>query len=85
MDVAADAAEVLDAVVSRAAVVLSAAGPFSLVGGPLVAACVRCGTHYCDTTGACGARADPSALVRLYVFLPKPDKSDNPSLDVWMG
>jgi short subunit dehydrogenase-like uncharacterized protein len=32
-------------------VVLSCAGPFDRVGRPLVAACVRSGTHYCDTTG----------------------------------
>ena len=36
---------------SRTRVVLSTAGPFALFGGPLVAACVRHGTHYVDITG----------------------------------
>lgn len=51
MDVTGASEAELDAVVSQATVVLSASGPFTLVGGPLVAACVRCRTHYCDTTG----------------------------------
>lgn len=32
-------------------VALGCAGPFSLVGEPLVAACARAGVHYADTTG----------------------------------
>ena len=43
--------ESLDRIVSRARVVLSAAGPFALVGTPMVDACVRNGSHYCDITG----------------------------------
>lgn len=45
-----DAASV-DAVVSRARVVLSTAGPFALYGSPVVDACVRFRTHYVDITG----------------------------------
>lgn len=41
----------VDAVVSRARVVLSTAGPFALYGDPVVDACVRFGTHYVDITG----------------------------------
>lgn len=44
-------AAALDALASRTRVVLSTAGPFALFGGPLVAACVRHGTHYVDITG----------------------------------
>eukprot|EP00759_Apiculatamorpha_spiralis_P051646 PhF_6_TR536/c0_g1_i1/m.400 len=32
-------------------VVLTTVGPFAKYGYPLVAACVRAGTHYCDITG----------------------------------
>lgn len=46
----ADQASV-DAVVSRARVVLSTAGPFARYGTPVVDACVRFGTHYADITG----------------------------------
>src|SRR6476646_1002547 len=46
----ADQASV-DAVVSRARVVLSTAGPFVQYGTPVVDACVRFGTHYTDITG----------------------------------
>lgn len=45
-----DAASV-DAVVCRARVVLSTAGPFALYGSPVVDACVRFRTHYVDITG----------------------------------
>lgn len=31
--------------------VLSFAGPFAAFGMPLVDACVKCGTDYCDITG----------------------------------
>lgn len=41
----------LDAAFSRASVVLTCAGPFSKIGFPVVASCVRVGTHYCDITG----------------------------------
>ncbi|CAD2220918.1 NAD dependent epimerase/dehydratase family/Saccharopine dehydrogenase NADP binding domain/NAD(P)H-binding, putative [Angomonas deanei] len=43
--------ETLDAVCSQATVVISCAGPFNLVGMPVVDSCVRCGTHYVDSTG----------------------------------
>jgi short subunit dehydrogenase-like uncharacterized protein len=41
----------LDAIASRARVVLSTAGPFVRFGTPLVDACVRFRTHYADITG----------------------------------
>jgi short subunit dehydrogenase-like uncharacterized protein len=41
----------VDAVVSRARLVLNTAGPFALYGTPVVDACVRFGTHYVDITG----------------------------------
>jgi len=41
----------VDAVVSRARIVLNTAGPFALYGTPIVDACVRFGTHYVDITG----------------------------------
>jgi short subunit dehydrogenase-like uncharacterized protein len=41
----------VDAVVSRARVVLNTAGPFALYGTPVVDACVRFATHYVDITG----------------------------------
>ena len=48
---AADDVKALDALAKSAGVVLSTAGPFSLYGSALVAACVRHGTHYVDITG----------------------------------
>ena len=44
--------ESLDAMCRQATVVISAAGPFTLFGSPVVEACVRSGTHYCDISGA---------------------------------
>ena len=41
----------LDAAVAGRRIVLACAGPFALVGEPVVAACVRSGAHYVDTTG----------------------------------
>lgn len=41
----------LDAMTSRAAVVISTVGPYAKYGAELVAACVRNGTDYCDLTG----------------------------------
>ncbi|KEG15350.1 saccharopine dehydrogenase [Trypanosoma grayi] len=41
----------LDNVCSRTSVLISCAGPFTQVGMPVVEACVRCGTHYVDSTG----------------------------------
>ncbi len=41
----------LRALAGRTSVVLTTVGPFSLHGGPVVAACVDAGTHYCDITG----------------------------------
>ena len=43
--------QALEALAERSHVVLSTAGPFAIFGGPLVAACVRHGTHYVDITG----------------------------------
>jgi short subunit dehydrogenase-like uncharacterized protein len=41
----------VDALVSRARILLSTAGPFARYGTPIVDACVRFGTHYVDITG----------------------------------
>jgi len=41
----------LDQMCGRTRVVLTTAGPFSLYGRDLVAACVEAGTHYVDITG----------------------------------
>jgi short subunit dehydrogenase-like uncharacterized protein len=43
--------ETVDAAVSRARVVLTTAGPFSVYGSPVVDACVRHRAHYVDITG----------------------------------
>ena len=44
-------AAALDALAERARVVLNMAGPFRLYGDPLLEACIRQGTHYCDISG----------------------------------
>jgi short subunit dehydrogenase-like uncharacterized protein len=41
----------IDAMVARTRVIATTAGPFALYGTPVVDACVRLGTHYCDITG----------------------------------
>ncbi|KAK9832365.1 hypothetical protein WJX74_007679 [Apatococcus lobatus] len=41
----------VDAVVKVSRVVLSTTGPYALMGTPVVDACVRMRTHYCDLTG----------------------------------
>jgi short subunit dehydrogenase-like uncharacterized protein len=41
----------LDAMTARTAVVISTVGPYAKYGSPLVASCVRAGTHYCDLAG----------------------------------
>jgi len=41
----------MEVVASSTRVVVSTVGPFSKYGTPLVAACVKCGTHYADITG----------------------------------
>ncbi|MGB5681868.1 MAG: saccharopine dehydrogenase NADP-binding domain-containing protein, partial [Polyangiales bacterium] len=41
----------LDAMASRAEVIISTVGPYAKYGAELVAACVRNGTDYCDLTG----------------------------------
>ena len=41
----------LDAVAGQTRVVLTTAGPFARIGTPVVDACVRQGTNYCDITG----------------------------------
>lgn len=40
--------DALAAMAERARVVIAAAGPYTRIGEPLVAACVRAGTHYVD-------------------------------------
>ena len=46
-----DDAASLDAMCSQATVLMAMAGPYALCGLPVVAACVRNGTHYVDITG----------------------------------
>jgi short subunit dehydrogenase-like uncharacterized protein len=41
----------LDAITSRAEVLISTVGPYAKYGAELVASCVRNGTDYCDLTG----------------------------------
>ncbi len=41
----------LNAMTSRTTVVISTVGPYAKYGSPLVAACVKAGTHYCDLAG----------------------------------
>lgn len=41
----------VDKMVASSRVLLSFAGPFQLYGSGVVAACVKHGTHYCDSTG----------------------------------
>jgi short subunit dehydrogenase-like uncharacterized protein len=47
-------ATALDAALRDVTVVVNAAGPFSQTAGPIVAACLRNGTHYLDITGEVG-------------------------------
>ena len=44
-------AESLAALAARTRVVCTTVGPYARHGGPLVAACVAAGAHYCDLTG----------------------------------
>jgi len=44
-------ADSLDAIVSKAEVLISTVGPYAKYGAEIVAACVRNGTDYCDLTG----------------------------------
>jgi len=44
-------ADSLDAIASKADVLISAVGPYAKYGAEVVAACVRNGTDYCDLTG----------------------------------
>lgn len=46
-----DDQESLDLMAKQTKVILSTAGPFALIGTPVIDACIRCDTHYCDTTG----------------------------------
>ena len=41
----------MDALAARTRVVCTTVGPYALYGTPLLAACARTGTHYCDLTG----------------------------------
>ena len=43
--------ESVNAAVDGRKIVLACAGPFALVGEPILAACARLGVHYADTTG----------------------------------
>jgi short subunit dehydrogenase-like uncharacterized protein len=41
----------MEALAARTRVVCTTVGPYALYGTPLLAACARAGTHYCDLTG----------------------------------
>jgi short subunit dehydrogenase-like uncharacterized protein len=41
----------LDEVASQTKVILTTAGPYAKIGTPVIDACVRHGTNYCDITG----------------------------------
>jgi short subunit dehydrogenase-like uncharacterized protein len=57
----------VDEMVRNTSVIISAAGPFKLLGIPIVDACVRLGTHYCDTTGGPLAKyGDGNILTRKH-------------------
>lgn len=43
--------EKLDAMTSKTRVVITTVGPYAKYGSPLVASCVKNGTHYCDLAG----------------------------------
>ncbi len=43
--------EAMRALAGRTRVVCTTVGPYALYGEPLIAACARAGTHYCDLTG----------------------------------
>ncbi|KAF8905922.1 hypothetical protein BGZ58_006354, partial [Dissophora ornata] len=47
----ASSPESLEAMTARTKVVITTVGPFLKHGEPLVAACVKQGTHYIDSTG----------------------------------
>jgi short subunit dehydrogenase-like uncharacterized protein len=68
-------ATALDDALRDVAVVVNAAGPFSQTAGPLLAACLRSGTHYLDITGEVGvieslARRDVEARRRGIMVMP---------------
>lgn len=78
--VALDDERALRGLLDGAAVVIGCAGPFTLHGGPLIAAAAATGTHYLDTTGEqpfiraafdehdAAARASGAALVSGFGF-----------------
>jgi len=43
--------ESLERAFSQTTVVIACAGPFAWIGTPIVDACIKTGTHYCDITG----------------------------------
>ena len=53
----------INAIAKDARVIISTAGPFMRLGKPIVDACVRQGTHYCDITGG-----DPEQYVLSVAF-----------------
>jgi short subunit dehydrogenase-like uncharacterized protein len=68
-------AAALDRALRDVTVVVNAAGPFSQTAGPMLAACLRNGTHYLDITGEVGvieslARQDVEARRRGIMVMP---------------
>jgi short subunit dehydrogenase-like uncharacterized protein len=50
----------LEALVKRTRVVITTVGPYALHGTPLIEACAKHGTHYCDLTG------EPQWMAEIY-------------------
>lgn len=62
----------MDAVVKGSRVVLSTTGPYALMGTPVVDACVRMRTHYCDLTGELPVCISCSIMTMIPTHLAKP-------------
>lgn len=50
----------LEALVQRTRVIITTVGPYALYGTPLIEACAKHGTHYCDLTG------EPQWMAEIY-------------------
>ncbi|MBA1147341.1 saccharopine dehydrogenase NADP-binding domain-containing protein [Ectothiorhodospiraceae bacterium WFHF3C12] len=59
---ALDSPEAVAEHIADMAVVVHAAGPFSATAPPMMTACIKAGTHYCDITGEIGVFEHAHAL-----------------------
>lgn len=62
----------LNSLISKAKVVVNCVGPFHRYGTPIVRACARTGTHYCDITGESPWIYE---LIQEYDYLAKKQKT----------